>query len=256
MNKLIVLCFVCIFWGIIPEKVNGSEITDSLFIQGNTSYANRQYDKAIHCYTRVIYLGFESANLYYNLGNAYYKQKLFAYAILYYEKALLLKPGDNDIQQNLALANAHIVDKINAVPEFFLKRWIAAIRDMLGPNEWSHLTIILLVITLSGLGIYKISHTLSFKKSGFICGIICLLLTLISTLFMYSRIRNIRDHESAIIMIHDVSARSSPDTQSTNVFVLHEGTKVMVTDSIKDWKEIRIANGIKGWIPAEAISEI
>ncbi len=256
MNKHIVLYFVCVFWGFIPEKVNGSEITDSLFILGNTSYANRQYDKAIHYYSRVIDLGFESPSLYYNLGNACYKQKLFAYAILYYEKALLLKPGDNDIQQNLALANAHIVDKISVVPDFFLKRWIAAIRDMLGPNQWAHLAIILLVITLSGFGIYKVSHTLILKKAGFISGIICLLLTVISTLFMYSRIHNIRDHESAIIMMHNVNARSSPDTQSTNVFVLHEGTKVMVTDSIKDWKEIRISNGIKGWIPAEAISRI
>ncbi len=256
MNKKIVVWSVVVFLGFSTHDIYSAGITDSLFIQGNTWFSNKQYDNAIQCYTRIVELGFESPNLYYNLGNAYYKQNKYAHAILNYEKALLLRPGDVDIQQNLALANAHVVDKINVVPDFFLKRWIAAVRDMLGPDQWAHLSIILLVIALLGFILFKLKSGMFFKKVGFILGVVGLLFTLISTTFMYSRIRSIRDHESAIIMLPDVNAHSSPDAQSTNVFVLHEGTKVTVTDSIQDWKEIRIANGNKGWISADALADI
>lgn len=256
MNKKIVVWFVVVFLGFSTHAIFGAGITDSLFVQGNTWFSKKQYDNAIQCYTRIIELGFESPNLYYNLGNAYYKQNKYARAILNYEKALLLRPGDIDIQQNLSLANAHVVDKISAVPDFFLKRWIAAVRDMLGPDQWAHLSIILLLIALLGFTLFKLKSGMLFKKAGFILGVVGLLFTLISGAFMYSRIKSIRDHESAIIMLPDVNAHSSPDAQSTNVFVLHEGTKVTVTDSIQDWKEIRIANGNKGWITEDALADI
>jgi tetratricopeptide (TPR) repeat protein len=256
MSKKILGWFLVVFLGLSTHNIYGAVITDSLFIQGNTWFSNKQYDHAIQCYSRIIELGYESPNLYYNLGNAYYKQNKYAHAILNYEKALLLRPGDNDIQQNLALANAHVVDKINVVPDFFMKRWIAAVRDMLGPDQWAHLSILFLTVALLGFTLYKLRGRMFFKKTGFLLGVSALLLTLISTIFMYSRIRSIRDHESAIIMLPDVSAHSSPDAQSTNVFVLHEGTKVTVTDSIQDWKEIRIANGNKGWISSDALAGI
>ena len=123
-------------------------LTDSLITRGNNFYMQRQYDKAEDCYARVLQLGYESGDLYYNLGNSYYKQKEFGRAILYYEKALLLKPGDDDIKQNLAMANARIVDKIDVIPDFFLKRWIRVFQGLFSPDQWAIVSFILLVICL------------------------------------------------------------------------------------------------------------
>jgi tetratricopeptide (TPR) repeat protein len=228
-------------------------VTDSLFAKGNEYYLQRQYAEAGQCYSRIVALGYESADLYYNLGNAYYKQDKFANAILYYEKALQLKPGDDDIKQNLALANSRIVDKIDVIPEFFVKRWIKGIRGIFSPDQWSVLSLVLFILSLAGFVVFYISRHFGLKKAGLIAGISLFILTVVSFTMMHTRIRDIRQKDTAIIMAATVNARSSPDEQSTNVFVLHEGSKVMITDSVQNWKEIRIANGSTGWVPGDAL---
>lgn len=238
------------------SRTTAQTVTDSLFSRGNNWYHNKQYEKAVACYERVVALGYESADLYYNLGNAYYKQKQFALAILHYEKALLLKPGDQDIRLNLSLANAHIVDRIDNIPEFFLKRWIKGIQNTFSPNQWAPLCLVFLVLAALSFSAYFAARNLMVKKSGFISGVFLLFFALLSLYFMYSRIHDIRDHESAIILTPVINVRSSPDEQSTNVFVLHEGLKVVVTDSVQNWKEIRIANGNKGWVPGHVLGAI
>lgn len=240
----------------LQPVTNAVPVTDSLFVKGNELYMQKQYAMAEQYYSRIIQLGFESADLYYNLGNALYKQEKLAAAILYYEKGLILNPGDQDIKANLALANARIIDKIDAIPEFFVKRWINGLKGMFSPDTWAIMCIVLFVIGLTGFLIYYISSGYSFKKAAFITGVVFIILTVISATLMITRIRTIINKESAIIMSTSVTARSSPDDQSTNVFVLHEGTKVAITDSILNWKEIRIPNGNTGWVPEGSLEEI
>jgi hypothetical protein len=229
---------------------------ESLVSQGNTHYMNRQYDLAAKCYAQVIGMGYASADLYYNLGNACYKQDFLAKAILNYEKALLLNPGDEDIRQNLALANARIVDKIDAIPDFFLRRWLDAIPEILSPDGWAITSVFLFVLSLAAFLWFVISNAYPVRRSAFTLGILFLLLTCAGILSMRSRVREIQNSGTAIIMVSSVNARSSPDEQSTNIFVLHEGTKVTLVDSVQNWKEIRIADGNKGWVLGETLEEI
>jgi tetratricopeptide (TPR) repeat protein len=238
------------------QFAGAAEITDSLLSQGNNLYLQRQYDKAETNYKRIVALGFESADLYYNLGNALYKQEKFAESILYYEKALLLNPGDEDIKQNLYLANAQIIDKIDVIPDFFVKRWIHSMKGIFSPDQWGIFSIILFALSLLGFVIYMISHSLLIRKLSFSSGFVLLSVSIISIILMFTRISDIQEHDSAIIMAPSVNARSSPDEQSTNVFVLHEGAKVMILDSIQNWREIRIANGNKGWVQKDMLKQI
>jgi tetratricopeptide (TPR) repeat protein len=253
MNQFKYLFILLLF---APTKAGAVNVTDSLFIRGNEFYIQRQYDMAEQCYSRIIRLGYESAGLYFNLGNALYKQDKLAAAILYYEKALLLKPGDEDIKENLSLANSRIIDKIDAIPEFFIKRWIEWLRGLFAPDTWAIISIILFMLALAGFLVYYISFRISARRTAFTMGIAFGFLWLLSAVLMITRIKTITEHQHGIIMLSSVIARSSPDTQSTNVFVLHEGTKVAISDSIMNWKEIRIADGNTGWVPKEAISGI
>jgi tetratricopeptide (TPR) repeat protein len=230
--------------------------TDTIISEGNRHYMNREYNMAAKCYNEVITRGFESGELYYNLGNACYKQNKLAEAILYYEKALLFKPGDEDIRQNLAIANARIIDKIDSIPDFFLKKWMNNIQGLLYPDQWAVLSFILFVLALVGFSCFAIGDRAIVKKIGFSSGIALLIVSIVSLILTSGRIRKIQQSDNAIIMIPSVNARSSPDEQSTNVFVLHEGTKVVMIDSVQNWKEISIANGNKGWVPGEALGEI
>jgi tetratricopeptide (TPR) repeat protein len=237
-------------------QASASIQTDSIVSEGNRYYMNREFNMAARCYADVVARGYESGELYYNLGNAYFKQDKLAEAILYYEKALLIKPGDEDIRQNLALANARIIDKIDDIPDFFLKRWMALVQGIFSPDQWAVLGLVFFIIALACFMVFVIGNSLVTKKAGFSFGIILLVVSMTSGLFMFARIHKIQQHNSAIIMVTSVNARSSPDEQSTNVFVLHEGTKVELTDSIKHWKEIRIADGNKGWVSDEVLGEI
>ncbi len=238
------------------SAISAAAVPDSLFLKGNEYYMQRQYQMAEQSYSAVVAMGYESADLYFNLGNALYKQDKFAPAILYYEKALLLRPGDEDIKENLKLANARIIDKIDAIPEFFVKRWINGLRGIFSPDVWAVISLVLFVAGLAGILVSYLSLGTGLRKAALGTGLVFVFLSLLSVGLMATRIRYIQKHEYAIIMSTSVTARSSPDEQSTNVFVLHEGTKVQVTDSLLNWKEIRIANGNTGWIPGETIEEI
>jgi tetratricopeptide (TPR) repeat protein len=239
-----------------PSEIFGADVTDSLLARGNEYYMQHQYDMAEKYYSRILQLGYESYDLYYNLGNTLYKQEKVAAAILYYEKALQLKPGDDDTKHNLTLANAKIVDKIDAIPEFFMIRWVKALRGLFSPDQWAVICLVFFIGGLSGFTLLYLGQHPGLKRTGLNVGISLAFLTILSFLFMFGRIKGIKERSSGIIMTPSVNARSSPDEQSTNVFVLHEGTKVIIRDSVQNWKEIKIANGNTGWIPEEALEEI
>jgi len=257
--------FLILFLNLQPDfaKASAGKIfnlqlaaSDSLVLQGNKHYMNREYDLAAASYAEVISKGYESGELYYNLGNAYYKQDFMARAILCYERALLLKPGDEDIRQNLALANARIIDKIEPIPEFFLARWVKSVPWLFSPDRWAMISLTLFVLALAAFLWFVLSHRYNMKRVAFAAGILLIILSLTGMLSMLNRAKKLRQSGSAIIMSSSVNAKSSPDEQSTNIFVLHEGTKVVLLDSVQNWKEIRIADGNKGWVLKESLEEI
>jgi tetratricopeptide (TPR) repeat protein len=220
----------------------------SLIEKGNKAYTGRFYQQAIDCYLKVEKSGYESPELYYNLGNAYFKQNDFSAAILYYEKAKRLDPGDDDINYNLKVANTKIIDKIDAVQEFFLIRWYKNIASVFSFNTWAITAILMLVLFLGLLSLYLFSRSLKIKKLAFWSSGVALLITLLFFIFAQTQYSSLNNSKEAIIFTPSVTAKSSPDANSTDLFVMHEGTKVKVIDHVGEWSEIRIANGSVGWV--------
>jgi tetratricopeptide (TPR) repeat protein len=230
--------------------------TQVVIAQANKAYTGEYFANAAELYKKVIQTGYESPELYYNLGNTYYKLNELASAILYYEKARKMDPGNDDINFNLSVANSKIADKIEPLPELFYKRWFRTLRESFAVDEWGRISVATLILALISGFIYFISNRMIFRKAGFWFSIVFFVTMLFSLFFAYQNYRILNNNKEAIIFSPTITIKSSPDEKSVDLFVLHEGTKVRLIDNIGNWYEIRIANGSVGWIEASAIQKI
>ncbi|MGE0089975.1 MAG: tetratricopeptide repeat protein [Bacteroidales bacterium] len=239
---LITILITTLYFGAFAQDNNALwETANKLYIEG-------KFDQAIETYQKINNSGYESSELYYNMGNSYYKLNKIAKAVLYYEKALQLSPNDEDIRFNLELANRYVVDKIEKLPVFFITNWFISIRNLFSANKWAVLSIIFFFTTLVFITIYLISRKYSLKKFSFWISLLFIVLFLSSLYFSYKQKQVILNDDTAIIMSPSVTIKSSPDISGNDIFVLHEGTKVWVLDQISDWREIKLSDGTKGWL--------
>jgi tetratricopeptide (TPR) repeat protein len=222
----------------------------------NQAYTNGDYTQAIDHYEMILEHGYESAALYYNLGNAYYKQNIIDKAILNYERALLLKPNDEDIKYNLEMANRLTVDRIEKLPEFFLDVWFRNSINWFSSNQWAIISISAFVLALIFISIYLYTRKYGIKKLSFWLGLALVLVTIFSLIFSYQQKKKIIIKDTAIVMSPSVTVKSSPDLSGTDLFVIHEGTKVWLQDEVGEWKEIKLSDGSKGWLRTDDIEEI
>ncbi len=221
------------------------------------AYQENKYAEAIKMYENILATQGESAVVYYNLGNSYFKEKNMAKAVLNYERALLLNPGDADIRFNLDMARSKTVDQITPATEVFIVTWINSLTNMQSERGWAKIGIVSFICLLVGLALYIFSKRLFVRKIGFIGAVVLLVVTVCANLFARQQKNELKDRTGAIVMSPTVTVKSTPDKSGTELFVLHEGTKVFVEDnSMKGWKEIRLEDGNKGWIPTEAIEII
>lgn len=249
MLILLPLVMLC---GTVSAQVDVAKTWDS----ANTAYINANYVEAIKGYEQLLDAGFESDKLYLNLGNSYFKRGMTGRAILNYNKAQKLSPTDDDIRYNLSIANAYVQDKIDAVPVFFVKRWLINLGSSLSSNAWAVLSLLLFVLLLFGLGVYLLFQRVVWQKIGFYGALLSAILFIFTVTYAaIGRSERIRP-DQAVVMSSAVSVKSSPDEGSKDLFVLHEGTKVTVCSALGEWKEIRIADGNKGWIQTAAIELI
>lgn len=214
-------------------------------------YASAQYEKAITAYQQVIENGYESAELYYNLGNAYYKSNKIPWAITHYERALKLAPGDEDILFNLQLANTHVVDKIEVLPEFFLTSWWNRFIQLFSSNQWALISISTFVSGLVLLLIFSLSGRVVARKFSFWLAVLLILVSVFSFNFSRKQKWVALNEPKAIIMTPSVVVKSAPSETGTELFLIHEGLKVKVTDKLGDWREIKLSDGNKGWVKQE-----
>ena len=228
-------------------------IQNHQFERANYYYNEARYDTAVIIYKGILDDGYVSAPLLYNIGNAYFKMREYPMAILYYEKALKIEPNNEEIQQNLAIANAMITDKIEPMPEFFLRKLWRNIGNMFTANEWATVSLVLITLVLLVVFLYLTAQTRGMKKGMFFTGILLILLTLCSIIFASQRFRYMNEHNEAIVMMPTITVKSSPTSSGTDLFVLHEGTKVKVLDSTDNWNKIKIADGSVGWLPSSCI---
>ena len=224
--------------------------------KANKAYSDGFFANAAELYKNVISSGYESVDLYYNLGNACYKMNDYASAILYYEKARKLDPGNEDVNFNLKIANSKITDKIEPIPELFYKRWYRVLVESFSVDKWARTGLVTLFLSLVGLAFYVISKRLIVRKVGFWIGISLVLVSVFTFLFAWQGYNEILNRKEGIVFSPTVTIKSSPDEKSVDLFVLHEGTKVELLDNIGGWYEIRIVNGSVGWVPGNALEKI
>lgn len=222
----------------------------------NKAYQEADYKRAETLYRAILEQGLHSAKLYYNLANTLFKQEKLGEAILYYNKALRLSPADEDVRHNLEYAENSTKDSIEQIPEFFLFAWIRVVRNLMGCDGWTIFSLVILVIGLAAALFYLLAQRISTRKAGFYVMVLAALLFLVATLFANYERKAIVNHNEAIVMSSAVSVKSSPDRAATELFVLHEGTKLSIGERMDGWVEVRIADGRKGWIESSRIAEI
>jgi tetratricopeptide (TPR) repeat protein len=253
-NRLL-LIIAMLFW-LAPTIAYCDGQSTGPFEKGNNYYAKGMYKEALASYKSSVNDGYQSASLYFNMGNASYKLADYPSAILYYEKAHKLAPGDDDINFNIRFANLKTTDKIDELPEFFLARWWR--NFILGFSISTLATVsILLVLLASGMLIlYFFSGSVATKKLSFYTALIFFGLGLLSLLMATGQGIYFNDHKQAIIFSGTVSVKNSPLEKSGTLLILHDGTKVNILESNNNWFKIRLANGNEGWIKASDVKEI
>jgi tetratricopeptide (TPR) repeat protein len=222
----------------------------------DSSYVNENYQQAISQYEALLQQG-SSAELYYNLGNAYYRTDDITHAILNYERALLLSPGDADIRFNLQLARSKTVDKIVPQSEFFLTTWYRSVVNMMSVDGWAYVSLISLAVAIILALVYLFASAIWLRKVGFFGGIFLLLVFLVANIFAWNQKQQIVHRDGAIIIESAVTVKSTPAQNGTDLFILHEGTKVsIIDDSMDDWREVRVPDGKQGWVEVSQIEAI
>ncbi|MDY4551931.1 MAG: tetratricopeptide repeat protein [Parabacteroides sp.] len=229
---------------------------ESTLKEAEEAYAKEDYTQAIELYESILKSYGESAMVYYNLGNAYYKAGKVAPAILNYERALLLNPGDSDTRFNLQVARQKTVDKIEPIGEFFLTRWIGTVEDVYSADGWAKWGVASFLLFIGCLVLFFFSKWIRLKKIGFFAGICFLLISLVANLFADSQQDKLLHRADAIVFASTVTVKSSPDASGTDLFILHEGTKVTIKSTLGEWSEIQLEDGNVGWMPSKEIQQI
>ena len=225
-------------------------------IKANKAYSAGSYTTAAELYNEVVMAGYESPELFYNLGNSYFKMNDYGHAILWYERAKRLDPGNEDIDFNLNVANTKISDKIEPLPELFYKRWFNGLLQLFSADSWAAIGIILFIAGLLGGVLYLASQILFLRKIGFWAAFGFLFIAFFALIFAWSNYSFTKSTVEAIVFTPTITVKSSPDDKSTDLFVVHEGTKVRLLDNINGWYEIKIANGSVGWLPSASLEKI
>ena len=223
---------------------------------GNKAYIDGNYELALEEYNSILEEGKYSMELYYNLANTYFKLGEIGKSILYYNKALRIAPAQEDIRHNLAIAEAKTKDRIVVIPEFFLNRWLRVVRNSASCTAWSVLSLVTFALVLAFVVLFLLASRIKWRKAGFYCALCGFLLFVVTTSFAISSRNDMLTHNEAIVLSSAISVKSSPDNSATDLFVLHEGTKVRIVSEMDEWCEVVIADGKKGWTEVKNIEKI
>ncbi|HBL71408.1 MAG TPA: hypothetical protein DD409_00090 [Bacteroidales bacterium] len=276
MKSPLLICFSLLVAGLTPSvqaqqaDVPVTQVTDTintavedqpassidLLNAAEASYTNADYTTAATLYESLLTENGPDFHLYYNLGNTYYRLKDVAKAMLNYERALRLNPGDRDTRFNLEICQAKTIDKIEPLGTFLVTRWFHRLGDSMNSNGWALTSLLCFLLLIASLTAYFFSRRSWLKKSGFYVGIVSLILCILSLIYASKTYQAAVYPDQAIIMAPTVTVKSSPDQSGTDLFSLHEGTKVTITNEIGSWNEIELQDGNVGWVPATSMEVI
>lgn len=219
-------------------------------------YAKGNYQQAIKDYQEILKTGV-SSEIYYNLGNAYYRTDNITQALLAYERALQLSPGDNDIRFNLQYARSKTIDKIIPETEMFFVTWYNSLVNFTSVDRWANTAIVSIVMALLLILVFLFAPQMWARKSGFYGSAVFLLLFAFANLFAFQQKHELETKQGAIVIAPTVNVKKTPAVSGTDVFVIHEGTRVDITDrGMKQWRGIKLADGREGWLKTSQIEEI
>lgn len=226
---------------------------EALFKSANDAYNEGDYVKAADRYLEILAKGEHSAELYFNLGNAYYKLNQIAPSIYYYEKALLLKPNDSEIKNNLTYSQNMTLDAIEILPATGLANLYKRFTGFLSFDQWAKTAVFFMVsFVLLYIAFYFFKYS-TRKRIAFIGSLLALMLSVVSTVFAFIEYEDFKADNPAIIFSQESQVKTEPNNRSQQAFVLHEGTKVNVLEELGEWKKIQLADGKTGWIASESI---
>lgn len=252
MNRTIqiILTIILFNYGFAQSSV------EELMKKANQFYVNGQFEEAIRTYEELTQQGYEGTSLFYNLGNAYYRIGKIGYAIMYYEKAAKLSPDDEDVKHNLQLAQMNVKDKIEALPSFFLFRIWESILSGLSADGWTMMSYALFLLFLFALGFYFFAKNIAQQKAAFYSFVVLLIFFLVSASLLIVKLNQESKLKYGIVLDTSLTAKTSPDPQGKDAFVIHEGLKVKVEDKVDKWIKIRLEDGQIGWVEKESIGII
>ncbi len=226
---------------------------DELFAQATEQYQNSDFEGALQSYETILQQGVESEEVYFNMANCYYKLGSVGKSILYYERARQFDPHDDDIRQNLEIAQQATIDRFEELPKPIVRTAYLGLIKLFNPSTWAWIGMVLLFSFLTGLSLYYFT---AVRRVGFIAAVFALFLSLFSFSMAYAHQGYLASNKPAVIMATSSYVKSGPSENAEDVFILHEGTLATVSEDFEGWKKIKIADGKVGWIAAEDIEEI
>ncbi len=229
---------------------------ESAKAEADKAFIEERYADAIQLYEEIIAQEYASAELHYNLGNAYFKSGQLAPSILNYERALKLAPNDEDIQFNLKLVNLSVKDRTEEMPQLFFVKWWDAILKTFSTDGWAWSAVIALILSLGGFLLFRFSSEEATKRLTFYTGFITLLWFTFSIYAAQHNYDHVVNDKRAVVYAATINAKSAPNEKGKDLFVIHEGLVVTMSESMNGWTRIKLSNGNVGWIPERALQPI
>lgn len=243
--------FLLIFFTLNISAQEKKEI--STFKEANKLYAEENFDKAIIKYEEILDSGYESADLYFNLANAYYRQKKLSSSIYYYEKAKLLAPDNEDIQENAKLAEMLVNNRPTPIPQIGIVKFFNKIITSKNIDFWAYISISMFVIALFSAGYFLISRISKIKKVTFLISLVAIFISALTFIFTLKQNSFLNAGDKGIVFSISTGVNSSPDENSTRLFDIYEGFKVKIADESGIWYKIILEDGKQGWIKKEEV---
>ena len=226
-------------------------------VAGDSAYSQGKYDEAINIYENIIAEQGSSTALYYNLGNAYFRNNQLGKSIVNYERALRLDPSDNDSKANLELARSMIKDEVTEQYEIFFTVWFNTIRNSVGVDTWAITGIASFLFFLFCMSVLLFGKNNRMRKTAVIIAVISIFVSIFANIAAYSLNASIHESGDAVIVKEEVALKSTPDNSGTVLIKVHEGRKVHISDdTMKEWKEIELEDGTVGWVHSSVLERI
>lgn len=241
---------------LLPARAAHAETPEQLFREANQLYQQGKVPEARDLYESILSSGYASGELYYNLGNAYYKSGSLARAILNYERAMRLMSGDDDLRHNLQLASMMTTDRIEPIPQLFIWDYWDACKDAFSLRSATLLAYLWYVLVAGAAALFLLARTYAMRKVALICGAGALLVFCFCMALFVSKLSDATRTDEAVLMVQIATVKNSPDVKSSDAFVLHGGSEVQVIDHLGTWSKIRLSDGKVGWLEATSLEVI